>query len=250
MLCDWSFQAVYCKKTTSNKLIFFLFSRHLPYPSLHWLLVPPWTGWGSTMVQSPEMDNRVKNSASVKQFCPCSAASCCSDLAVAPEVLLASDDQYFYSQVCACNGGWQVGVGMLYVPYIDMWMCFHVCVVCLSWCIGISLAVSMFVWSLLVRGWMSLSAVIGTAMSSCQVGSSGYIHTCVCACVSVCHHAMSLQCHGTRIDRVAACVIKMYEGTPVPLSSSPFYPLSPSFSLFSWTKTQSVSLSVLTQMRL
>lgn len=65
------------------------------------------------------------------------------------------------------------------------------------------------------KRWMSLSALIGRAVSSCQVGSSRNIHS-----VRVCHHAMSLQCHGTGIGGAAACVIKMYEDTPVSLSSS------------------------------
>lgn len=55
-------------------------------------------------------------------------------------------------------------------------------------CICICLASSMCVWSHQGRRWMSLTALIGRAVSSCQVGSSGNIHT---VRVCLCHHAMS-----------------------------------------------------------
>ncbi len=94
---------------------------------------------------------------------------------------------------------------------------------CLSWYICIILAASMCV----VSPGQRMDDLVSTDRQS-RVELSGRqqcqrpLCVCMCVCVCVCHHAMSPQCHGTGIDGVAACVIKMYEGMLVPLSASLF----------------------------
>lgn len=91
----------------------------------------------------------------------------------------------------------------------------------------IGLAVSMYVWSLQDRGWMSLSALIGSAASSCQVGSSSNIR-CVCVCVSS-RHVSAMSRHRDR--RGGSLCHQNVWGHAYPPVFLSLCPLSPSFSL-------------------